>query len=192
MADVYINPYTKKPVTIEGRVFFMCGTTGTGKTTFTKNQISKLPLEKIAFDIDGEFKGIANCFPIDKKKITKSVESFKQNVSPMWQKAIIFSEAGLFFTHNSGIDFEMREILKSARRRGNFVFFDFHSLSEVPIEMLKYCNFLVIKKTIMETKQQLSKFSAYPEILNRYKKVMASKNNFETEIIIPRNLEVNF
>ena len=50
--------------------------------------------------------------------------------------------------------------------------------------------YLVMKKTSMETISQLKKFSVYPEILKTYKSLMNSENEFETKIIIPRNLKV--
>lgn len=187
-----INPFTRRPVSVQGKVWFLFGTTGTGKTTFIQEQLKKIPLKKNIFDIDNEYTDFGTKAFDRKKPLLESSTEFKKQVCGLWENAIIFSEAGIFFTHMTGFDLEMREILKGARRRGNFVFFDFHSLSEIPIGMLKYCNYLVMKKTALETKQQLQKFSQYPEIMEKYKEVMRSKNNFETRIIEPRNLIVEF
>ena len=189
-----INPFTKKPVRVQGRVFFLCGTTGTRKTSFIREKIYSIPLPKRILDIDGEFLDFG-AKQIDRKinsSLNFHADKFKRDVCGLWEHVLVFSEAGLFFTHGTGADLEMREILKGARRRGNFVFFDFHSLSEVPVDMLKFCNYLVIKKTVMETQQQLRKFSTYPEIGNAYRKVMSSKIDWATEIIIPRNLKAEF
>lgn len=187
-----LNPFTGKPVEIQGRIFFICGTTGTRKTTFIREKLSQIKLPKRIFDIDGEYLDFGSK-RIDRKinsDLNFHKNSFKKNVCEVYETAIVFSEAGIFFTHHSSMDLEMREILKGARKRGNWVFFDFHSLSEIPIDMLKFCNYLVMKKTSMETKQQLSKFSIYPQIFLAYKKIMQSKNEFETIILEPRKFTV--
>jgi len=184
-----INPFTKKPVFKEGRVIFMAGTTGTGKTTFTIENISKLPLPKYFFDIDGEFLKFGSQKVSREVNLEIQAEKFKQLVSPKWESVFVFSESGIFFQHGSN-DIYMREILKSARRRGNWIFFDFHSLSEIPVFFLKFCNYLVIKKTVMETREQINKFKHYKPIMDAYKKVMESENNFETVLINPRTLNI--
>ena len=194
MSNGDINPFTRRQVENEGRVYFLFGTTGTGKTTLIKKYLKALSRQKtFAFDIDNEYTDLTGKrFDRKKAKLEDQAAEFKSKVSELWEHNFVFSEAGIFFTHHEGYDMEMREILKSARRRGNHVFFDFHSLSEIPIAMLKFCNYLIMKKTVMETLPQIKKFSAYPEIIQNYREVMKDKNIFATKIIEPRKLIINF
>jgi len=194
MATIDINPFTRKPVQQEGRVIELAGTTGTGKTTFIKETISKAPLPKYIFDIDGEYKMFKNYGkPINRSiGLMENIQLFKKQVAPLWESVIVFSEAGLLFAHGEANDLEMRELFKSARRRGNLLLLDYHALSEIPIETLRYTNYLVLKKNVMQTKSQLNKFAAYPEILNKLRKCAQSTDNFHTEVIIPRELDMQY
>lgn len=178
---------------LEGRVYFLFGTTGTGKTTFIQEKLDKIPLPKKIFDLDGEFSKYG-AKQINDKDVPNEMAKFKNDVSRLKNHCIVFSEAGMFFAHGESatFDFTMRRILKSARRYGNFVFFDFHSLSEVPTKMLKFCNFLIMKKTSMETYAQIMKYKHYTELIKRYKKVQRSKDPYATEVIIPRDLEIDW
>lgn len=182
-----INPFTNKPVKQDGRVIFLAGATGTRKTTWIREQVLlRVNLPRYINDIDREFMPEFHNVPY----INPS--EFKKKVQDKWESIFVFSEAGIYFSHKEGVDMVMREILKSARKRGNWVVFDFHAISELPVEMLRFCNYLVIKKTVMETSQQINKFKQYPEILEAYTKVMNSANEFETVILNPRNLRVEF
>ena len=194
MSNGDINPFTRRQVENEGRVYFLFGTTGTGKTTLIKKYLKALSRQKtFAFDIDNEYTDLTGKrFDRKKAKLEDQAAEFKSKVSELWEHNFVFSEAGIFFTHHEGYDMEMRELLKSARRRGNNVFFDFHSLSEIPIGMLKFCNYLVMKKTVMETLPQVKKFAAYPEIIEKYKAVMRHPDIYYTEVIEPRKLIINF
>ena len=174
----------------EGRVIIMTGATGTGKTTNIKEIISQIPLPKYFIDKDGEYKEF-NSYWVNGHSIKKAFASMKNMLKDKENYAAVFSEAGIYMTHNEGDDEEMREILKSARRRGGWLCLDFHGLSEVPLWTLKYCNYLYIKKTVMESASQLKKWKDYPEIMEARKFVQESENNFETIIINPRNLRID-
>ena len=48
--SVLINPHTGKPVRKDGFVYYVEGSTGTGKTTLIQNIVSQIPLPRIGVD----------------------------------------------------------------------------------------------------------------------------------------------
>lgn len=191
---VHINPYTHKPVRKDGFITFLEGATGHGKTTWIQDYISKVPLPKFGLDISGEYAkfGIKQTnLPPVKDAIINAANEFKYKMLNKWESVIIFSEAGIYFKNKKQMDYEISLILKEARKRGNWIFMDFHKLSEIPIDMLALSDKLVMKKATMETLPQIKKFFHYPEIKEKYIAVMDSTNKYATEIVHTKKLTIN-
>lgn len=188
-----INPYTRKPVTRDGWIDFYFGQTGSGKTTGIKNALikSSCPLPKFAFDLSGEYAQFG-VKPVDLKgrTIKQAAYDFRNLMINKWESVIIFSEAGIYFKNRQQMDEEMSLILKEARKRGNWVFMDFHKLSEIPVDMLGLSDRLVMRKTTMETGTQIKKFYHYREIIDSYRSVMADTNRFAVREIYTKKLKV--
>lgn len=191
--EVYINPETGRPVRVPGGVYLFAGATGGGKTTLIRDMIKLLPLPKEIFDADGEYRlWTPQLDRYDEKRediLEDLAVDFKRRVAPLAERVIVFSEAGMF-VRNRFMSFQVLEIIKSARRRGNFVFMDFHSISEINKDVLRVMDYLYIKKHGLESSEDLRKFSKYPSIIKALTEVQSSSNKFEYRIITRQNLEI--
>lgn len=188
------NPNTGKVVKVEGEVNILIGRTGTGKTTYIRKALEVIPLKKEIFDIDNEYRDFGT-IPLkrtEKKSLEDFADEFKNKICSVWESVIVLSEAGIFITNNGNVDMAMRELLKGARKRGNFVFLDFHKLSEVNVNILTFANRIIIKKTQFETKAQINKFSHYPIIVESMRTVQNSSNEFSTVSINRKDLKIDF
>lgn len=172
---VVINPYTRLPVKKQGKITILTGYPGTGKTSWIDAYIKLIPLQKNILDFSGEYRhfGVKTIEVTESRSVDNYRKEFKFTVVNKWEKVIVFSEAGAYIKNNKKPDSEMSLIIKEARKRGNWLFLDFHSLSEINIDLLKVSDFLILKKQPMEPLAQIKKFLHYREIKDAYNQVMA-------------------
>ena len=118
------------------RGIIVCGNTGEGKSTVLKALLKKIKGSKLVFDINNEHEGgLMMPFP-QFLGIAKSVTNH----------AIVFEEATIFLS-NKGDSEEIRYLLISKRHRNNTIFFTFHSLQQVPLNILSCCDLLILFHT---------------------------------------------
>jgi hypothetical protein len=124
-----------------GTAWIIVGGTGTGKTTFTKNALTKIhPAARMVFDINNEYPELYNVpFNPDFNKFTLAATKVKNAF-------IVFEEATMFL-RRQGVGENVINILVRKRHTNNTVFLIFHSLRLVPRDLLDLCNFIVIHKT---------------------------------------------
>ena len=97
-----------------------------------------------------------------------------------WEKVIILSEMGEYVSNTGELNPSAKFLLKEARKLGNWIFGDYHKLSEININALGVGDILYMKRSSMETMAQLKKFFHYKEIEQGYREVM----NDQTHVIV--------
>lgn len=160
----------------DGFVIAQAGGTGSGKTTKTKEVISIFKGKKpfYIYDIDAEYLEFYRA-PYE------PLEKFYQKVLKLKNSVIVFEEARLFFGHHNA-ESELLELIITARRRGNIIIFNFHQLRQIPIVILGYCNFLIVKKTTMDSVTRFEQAGMF-EIVTAHEKSKISKNYYHTETV---------
>lgn len=168
-----INPYTGKPVTKDGFVYFFEGSTGTGKTTLIQSIITRIPLNKTGIDFSGEYTKFGiKPIKLDGRSPKKVGLELIGKYCDLWETVIVLSEAGIYVDNKGKMDDRLKMLLKEARKRGNWIFADFHKLSEIDIGALGLSDRLYMKRSTMETMAQIKKFFHYIEIERAYREVM--------------------
>lgn len=160
----------------DGFVVAIAGGTGSGKTTYTKKIISVFKGKKpfFIYDIDAEYLEFYRAPYVPLKEFYNKVIKLKNSV-------IVFEEAKLFFGH-ANADSDLLEMIITARRRGNIIIFNFHQLRQIPIHILGYTNFLVVKKTVMDTVERFNENGMY-EVVKAYEEAKQSKDFYFTKSI---------
>ena len=148
--------------------------TGQGKTTFTKNLLSKVNKNRIIYDVNGEYKEFYNKPFID-------FETFLKQTKSLTNSMVVFEEATMFFS-NRGNSKDMVEMLVRKRHTNNFYILLFHSLRAIPTYILDLCNYLVLFKTNDNPALVESKFNGWDSIINSYNQLKEAPDHSFIEI----------
>lgn len=154
------------------------GRTGSGKTTIVKKLISahkkKNPKgQRLIYDVNNEYG--ERYMPMDE---------FLSAAKAATRTLIVFEEATIFFS-TSGGQIEMRELLVRKRHTKNYFVFNFHSLSQVPLYILMFCDTMIIKKTNDQIPQIERKYKGNSRVIKAYCQVANSPDKYATEVIRP-------
>lgn len=160
----------------DGFVIVQAGGTGSGKTTKTKEIIKPFAGKKpfYIYDIDGEYLEYY-------RKPYKPLNDFFDEVVKVKNSVVVFEESALFFEHGRA-NTDLKEMIICARRRQNIIVFNFHQLRQIPIYILAYSNFLLIKKTTGDSVKRFKEMEL-TEIVEKWEQVKKSTNYYETGII---------
>ena len=160
----------------DGLVIVNVGGTGSGKTYFTRMLLSVLKASGKRFyihDIDGEYTDFYS-------SAFEPIKKFFNRVLKTLNSVIVFEEAVLVFKHFGQSD-EILELLVGARRRKNVIIFNFHSMRQVPVWILTYCDRIVIRHTSFDSVERFEK--DYPHIVEIYHNVQRSADRYFYEEI---------
>ncbi|NDF16195.1 hypothetical protein EB061_12905 [bacterium] len=151
------------------------GATGTGKTTEVVKILKELNARPhYIFDVNNEEK-----YRPFKNKWSKIVDikKFLTELKPVKGSNIIFEEATIFFSH-SGATEEIKSLLVQKRHTNNFLIFNFHSLRQVPLFILDFCDLLILGKTIDNRSNIENKFKDFSEIYEAFNMARDSPDKF--------------
>jgi hypothetical protein len=129
-----------------GAVIIVCGYTGQGKTPIIKKIISAARIKnKICFDPRREY-------DLKQWTVFYNFDIFRQSMTMAKQAAIIFEEA----TANISAfkDKDLADIYTASEHNLNVIFMVFHSLADVPINLIRNSHFLILFESI-DTEESL-------------------------------------
>lgn len=134
---------------VGGKAFIIVGATGSGKSTFVKNLIAPVDVNRLfVYDVNREY------FPAEP---LPDIDEFLTEVSRVTESVLIFEEATVFFS-NRGNDKRMRSLLVGKRHARNVVILLFHSIRSIPFYIFDLCNYVVVFNTNDEEPIVKSKF----------------------------------
>lgn len=150
------------------------GATGTGKTTTVVNLLKEVDLPKVIFDVNNEekYKPFKNLW--DKNF---DFENFINKACEFKSTCIVFEEATIFFSH-SGATTNIKKLLVQKRHTKNLLIFNFHSLRQVPLFILDFCDLLVLGKTVDNRKNIETKFKNFTEIFEAFNLAQSSSDKY--------------
>jgi hypothetical protein len=153
------------------------GGTGTGKTTYTKQTIlNYLPnMNKLIYDVNKEFMEYNG-------SVFMPIKDFLKIANNKTNTIIVYEEATIFFKH-SNQSTDITEQLVRKRHTNNLFVFNFHSLRQVPLYILDFCNYIVIRNTTDNYDNIRKKFEDYTSIYEAFKNVQdeSEKNPYYFE-----------
>lgn len=158
-----VNPYNA----------IIVGFTGAGKTTDVKKLIAHANLPLFAFDVNGDF----GQYPPPQK------DDFLKEAVKKKNTFLLFEEATIFFRNTMQVE-EILRLMTLKRHTGNKTAFLFHSLRAVPLDIMDYYDFIILKKTGDRATLIKTKYKDDPHILKAFEKVNADPNPYAS-IIIP-------
>ena len=150
------------------KCIIIAGGTGTGKTTLVKGLISKHKKNRLIYDVNNEY-----------GHPYVDMEDFLEKAKRVKDHIIVFEEATIFFG-TSGSQKDIREILVKKRHTNNILIFNFHSLSQVPLSILMFCDYFYVKKSNDQLPQIERKYKGNPDIFRAYRKVYNDPDRFST------------
>jgi GTPase SAR1 family protein len=123
------------------KAIIIVGATETGKTTFIKSMLKKVPDKQAFFiyDVNNEY---SEFFPyplIDTEEFLEKARYIKKGV-------FVFEEATIYLSNRSS-DENLRSILVRKRHDLNTIFLVFHSMRSVPRYIYELSNYIIIFKT---------------------------------------------
>jgi Cdc6-like AAA superfamily ATPase len=150
------------------------GATGTGKTTTVVNLLNEVNMPLVIFDVNNEekYKPFKNLW--DKNF---DFESFINRACELKGTCIVFEEATIFFSH-SGATTNIKKLLVQKRHTKNLLIFNFHSLRQVPLFILDFCDLLVLGKTVDNRKNIETKFKNFTEIYEAFNQAQAHTDKY--------------
>lgn len=157
------------------KVIVNVGFTGTGKTVGTKEILKGLHVPLFIYDVNNEYKEF-------KGSVLKSFEDFLQEANLKKNHCIVFEEATIFFSH-SGSSKMIMELLVRKRHTKNLIILNFHSLRKVPLYILDFTDYLILRKTNDNPETIRKKFEDYEIIFQSFQQVQCSKDKFEKQFI---------
>ncbi len=181
----------------KGKVFILAGARGSGKTTVMQDFLekSKLPKKLVldtyhhpmykdwpAMKIDffetheSWTSGKFHFHDIDTDKMLEIV-SLKIN-----NTVIVFEDAAKFI--NQSVQKSVKRISLDSKNIGNDVFFLYHTLAEVPQDLFRWADYLILFKTQEVITNQKSRIGAYPRIEPHFLELEKSPNKY-INILIP-------
>lgn len=153
-----------------GIVSICIGKRHTGKTTFSKELLSKSKLPKVIYDVNNEYSQFYN-------EPFQDFNDFMEKVVNLKGHYLLFEEATIFFNPRARVE-EMINLLVRARHTQNVIQLNFHSFASVPNNIKDMIDYITIFKTNDNEKVVQSKIDK-DYIINAWKKVNASPNKFE-------------
>ena len=111
-----------------------------------------------------------------------NIKSFITSAKQKRETCIVFEEATIFFSH-AGSTEEIKTILVQKRHTKNLIIFNFHSLRQVPLYILDFCDLLIIGKTIDNKKNIEDKFKDFQEIWQAFNMVADSPDKYVKKYI---------
>jgi len=147
------------------------GYTGTGKTTWTKKKLQESPQQKFIYDPNGEYPEFGG-------KVNYDFEKFMKEATNKKDTLILYEEATIFFRHSSN-NKEITNQLVRKRHTKNTYIFNFHAIHQVPLFIMDFCNYFVLRKTNDIDKNVWNKFNEFKGIYDAYKYVQESENRYD-------------
>lgn len=134
----------------QGYAHLVVGGTGSGKTTFVKSILGKVPNRNsiMIYDVNCEY--FADSKLPDFKEFTEKLTRVKNSV-------IVLEEATIFLDAR-GSSFDLREVLVRKRHNENYIILVFHALRFVPMYVFNLCNYLTLLNTNDNIQNVSSKF----------------------------------
>lgn len=157
------------------KVIVNVGFTGTGKTVGTKEIIKGLHVPLFIYDVNNEYKEFSGA-------VIKPFEQFLAEANLKKNTCIVFEEATIFFSHASSTK-EIMELLVRKRHSKNLIILNFHSLRKVPLFILDFTDYLILRKTNDNPENIRKKFEDYEKIYSAFQQINSSKNKFENQFI---------
>lgn len=156
------------------KAIVIVGATGTGKTTTVVNILNEIDIQKCIFDVNNEekYKPFKNTWDKD-----FNFENFIKKATELKNTCIVFEEATIFFSH-SGATTDIKKLLVQKRHTKNLLIFNFHSLRQVPLFILDFCDVLVLGKTVDNKKNIETKFKDFTEIYEAFQQAQADENKY--------------
>lgn len=116
----------------------VCGMTGSGKSTFVKQLISGVDVDRLlVYDVNAEY------FP---NEPLPDISDFLKECIAAEETIQIFEEATVFFS-NRGSNADMRRLLVAKRHQRNIIILLFHSIRSIPHYIYDLCNYVVLFRT---------------------------------------------
>jgi len=124
------------------KAHIIVGSTGTGKTTFIKKLLSKIPSKQsiIIYDVNNEYKEF---YPY---KFNPDFEDFMERIIKL-EKVVCVLEESTIFLNNRSCNNDLVNMLVRKRHTGNHYILVFHSLRAVPRYIYELSNYITIFKT---------------------------------------------
>lgn len=153
---------------MEGAAHIIVGSTGTGKTTFTKKLLSGIKQRIFIYDINNEYTEFytGKFLPFSE---------FMEMVKPVKNSIIIFEEATIFLNHKNTNSILIEKLVRK-RHENNYIILNFHSLRKIPIYILDMVNYLTMFKTLDSDKFIQSKFEGFVNIPEKFDTLKKSEN----------------
>ena len=163
--------------TTTAKAIVIVGMTGTGKSTYVKNNILlKVPFNnQLIFDVNNEYKNFNTFKEID-------IFKFMQTAKVVNNKLVLFEEATIFFS-NKGVSMDLFNILVRKRHQNNTLVFVFHSLRRVPLDILDMVDYLVLFKTNDNPSIINSKFKDTEKITSAFLIVNKSVDKYKPIVV---------
>lgn len=150
------------------KCIIVVGGTGSGKTTFAKNEILKKHKgSKLIYDVNKEYTEFNTEY--------MQMDVFLQKALAAKNKLILFEEATIFFDTKGGSR-EMRELLVRKRHTNNMFVFNFHSLGQVPLYILNFVDYLILFKTTDQWSVVERKYKNNELIYDTFTEVQSNNN----------------
>ena len=172
-----IPTVTRMATTEKGKLWIVTGFTGTGKTTFVKRLISKVP-DPVIFDVNNEYNR-PQYYGDTLPAVDDWLEHINRNVR---NKIVIVDEATIFFK-TSGSGKKLTEALVRKRHTGNTYILNFHFLGSVPNDVLAFANYFVLFKTKEREDLIRHKLESEAAIWKCYKDLQTHPNQHEYRVI---------
>lgn len=164
---------------LEQGCIVIVGGTGTGKSTLMRKiaiaQRNATGKKIIIFDVNAEHKDLCNTPKLDMKSFLSNAKLYNNNI-------VVFEEATIFLNHRNGTE-DVTNILVRKRHTKNIFIFLFHSLRRVPLWLLDFTDFLIIKKTIDNPSTIRNKFGEFPEIIEAFEEIRESAKKHDEALI---------
>lgn len=157
------------------KCIIIVGGTGTGKTTEVCKILTQLQGRKnYIFDVNNEQKYTLFSNQWDKNC---DFEKFLESLQKVREANIIFEEATIFFSHNSATT-SIKKLLVQKRHTNNILFFNFHSLRQVPLFILDFCDLFIIGKTKDNPQNIRTKFAEFEAVYTAYNEAQVDANQY--------------
>lgn len=147
------------------------GHTGRGKTEFTKKLLRITNKPVFVYDVNNEYFG-----EFHKNKGLPEMKDFLKEATKKTGTNILFEEATIFLSNTGKIE-EVRNILVRKRHTQNNIFFVFHSLRSLPVEIADLLDFIVLFHTNDRDTLIKSKFRDDLELTEMFDRVKEKTEN---------------
>ena len=153
------------------------GMTGSGKTTVTKKILSQIEIPIYIFDVNREYSEFKNL-----NTNHDNFNNFVAMANTRIKSCVIYEEATIFFSH-SGCTENIKSQLVRKRHTGNLFVFNFHSMRQVPLFLLDFCDLLILGQTNDTGKLIMDKFKYNENIINAFEELKAENNIYAKRYI---------